>query len=161
MRLLPRIYELDIALGTGVRKGEQYRLRRGDVDFKARVITLRDTKNKWSRTVPMIDDVVAAFEQLKNLSLSRKDRSADKPNPYRKMSSSPSGITRSGGDLRIKKRRSRISAGMICAKPSARALHRQEPVSRSSRRRQDTRLLPCPPDTRTWITPHCTTQCRF
>lgn len=81
MRLLHRIYELDIALGTGMRKGEQYGLRWGDVDFKARVITLRDTKNKSSRTVPMIDDVVTAFEQLRNLSLSRKDRSADQPNP--------------------------------------------------------------------------------
>lgn len=81
MRLLHRIYELDIALGTGMRKGEQYGLRWGDVDFKARVIVLRDTKNKSSRTVPMIDDVVTAFEELKNLSLSRKDRSADQPNP--------------------------------------------------------------------------------
>jgi integrase len=32
-RLLHRIYELDIALGTGMRKGEQYGLRWSDIDF--------------------------------------------------------------------------------------------------------------------------------
>jgi integrase len=79
-RLLHRIYELDIALGTGMRKGEQYGLRWRDIDFNQRIIVLRDTKNKSSRTVPMIDDVVRAFEELKKLSLERKDRAADRPN---------------------------------------------------------------------------------
>ena len=37
--------ELDVALGTGMRKGEQYGLKWTDVDFDQRVITLRDTKN--------------------------------------------------------------------------------------------------------------------
>lgn len=60
-RLLHRIYELDIALGTGMRKGEQYGLRWRDIDFKQKIILLRDTKNKASRTVPMIADVVNAF----------------------------------------------------------------------------------------------------
>ena len=79
-RLLHRISELDIALGTGMRKGEQYGLRWGDVDFASRVITLRDTKNGSSRTVPMIDDVLSAFRRLEKLSLERKNRSVDKPN---------------------------------------------------------------------------------
>jgi len=79
-RLLHRIYELDIALGTGMRKGEQYGLRWRDIDFTRRVITLRDTKNGSSRTVPMIEDVYKAFKQLKKLSLERKDRAIDRPN---------------------------------------------------------------------------------
>lgn len=79
-RLLHRIYELDIALGTGMRKGEQYGLRWRDIDFKQKSILLRDTKNKSSRTVPMIDDVVNAFKELQKLSLERKDRAIDRPN---------------------------------------------------------------------------------
>lgn len=79
-RLLHRIFELDVALGTGMRKGEQYGLRWGDIDFDRRVITLRDTKNGSSRTVPMIEDVLFAFKQLRKLSLERKDRSSDRPN---------------------------------------------------------------------------------
>lgn len=79
-RLLHRIYELDVALGTGMRKSEQYGLRWTDVDFDRRVITLRDTKNGSSRTVPMIEDVLFAFKQLKKLSLKRKDRASARPN---------------------------------------------------------------------------------
>ena len=79
-RLQHRIYELDVALGTGMRKGEQYGLQWSDIDFDRRVITLRDTKNGSSRAVPMIDDVVSAFRQLKKLSLERKDRAIDRPN---------------------------------------------------------------------------------
>jgi integrase len=79
-RLQHRIYELDIALGTGMRKGEQYGLRWRDIDFRQKLIVLRDTKNKSSRTVPMIDDVVYAFTELRKLSLERKDRAVDQPN---------------------------------------------------------------------------------
>jgi integrase len=79
-RLLHRIYELDIALGTGMRKGEQYGLRWSDVDFSRGVITLSDTKNGSSRTVPMIEDVYRAFQALKGLELERKDRALDQPN---------------------------------------------------------------------------------
>ena len=79
-RLQHRIYELDVALGTGMRKGEQYGLQWSDIDFDRRVITLRDTKNGSSRTVPMIDDVLSAFRQLKKLSLERKNRAIDRPN---------------------------------------------------------------------------------
>lgn len=38
-RLHHHVYELDVALGTGMRKGEQYGLRWSDVDFDRRVIT--------------------------------------------------------------------------------------------------------------------------
>ena len=67
-----RLCELDVALGTGMRKGEQYGLKWTDVDFDQRVITLRDTKNGESRLVYMIDDVVAAFELLRELNLGRR-----------------------------------------------------------------------------------------
>lgn len=79
-RMQHRIFELDVALGTGMRKGEQYSLRWDHVDFARRVITLRDTKNGSSRTVPMIDDVVSALKGLQRLGLSRKDRASDQPN---------------------------------------------------------------------------------
>jgi integrase len=79
-RLLHRIYELDIALGTGMRKGEQYGLTWGDLDFERHVITLRDTKNGNSRTIPMIQDVLYAFKSLRELSLERKDRAIGRPN---------------------------------------------------------------------------------
>jgi integrase len=60
-----RICELDIALGTGLRRGEQFGLKWKDIDFDDRKITLRDTKNGLARIVYMIDDVVTAFEALR------------------------------------------------------------------------------------------------
>jgi integrase len=68
-----RFCELDIALGTGMRKGEQYGLKWGDIDFNERMITLRDTKNGESRIVHMIDDVVAAFRRVQDLGLNRRE----------------------------------------------------------------------------------------
>jgi site-specific recombinase XerD len=65
-RLLHRICELDIALGTGMHKGEQYGLRWCDVDLSRRVITLRDTKNGTGRSVPMIEDVTKAFKDSRS-----------------------------------------------------------------------------------------------
>lgn len=78
--LLHRIYELDIALSTGMRKSEQYGLTWDDVDFESKEITLRDTKNGTSRIVHMNRDVVAAIKKLKAMPISRKRRSADRPN---------------------------------------------------------------------------------
>ena len=75
-----RNYELDIALGTGMRKGKQYGHRWSDIDFSRRAITLRDTKNGSSRTVPMIEDVYRSFRALKGLALERKDRAIEQPN---------------------------------------------------------------------------------
>ena len=67
-----RLYELDVVLGTGMRKGQQYGFRGSDVDFEQRVITLRDTKNGEIRLGYMIDTVVAAFERLRELHLGRR-----------------------------------------------------------------------------------------
>ncbi len=57
-------HELTIALGTGMRKGNQYALRWEDVDFDRRVIFLPKTKNGRSHTVPMIDDVYATLKSM-------------------------------------------------------------------------------------------------
>jgi integrase len=78
--MLHRIYELDVALGTGMRKGEQYGLTWRDVDFAKREIIARDTKNGQDRKVVMIDDVVAAMKALKHDPLPRKRRAEDIPN---------------------------------------------------------------------------------
>jgi integrase len=78
--MLHRIYELDVALGTGMRKGEQYGLTWRDVNFSKKEITARDTKNGTTRVIPMIDDVVVAMKALRDTPLPRKRRSDDKPN---------------------------------------------------------------------------------
>jgi integrase len=80
-RLLHRIYEFDVSLGTGMRKGEQYNLCWPDIDFEARSITVQDSKNGHPRTVPMIDDVYDALKALQKMQLTRKDRAKDTPNP--------------------------------------------------------------------------------
>jgi integrase len=78
--MLHRIYEFDVAIGTGMRKGEQYNLTWPDIDFQRREITARDTKNGDTRIIPMIDDVYVALKALQALGLTRKRRSRDKPN---------------------------------------------------------------------------------
>jgi integrase len=78
--LLHRIYEFEVALGTGMRKGEQYGLTWEDVDFESKEITAWDTKNGTSRIVHMDKDVVAAMKRLKATPLPRKQRSKEKPN---------------------------------------------------------------------------------
>lgn len=61
---LHRIYELDVALGTGMRKSEQYGLKWQNVDLKRRTIQLHDTKNGEPRTVYMNARVYAAMVGL-------------------------------------------------------------------------------------------------
>jgi integrase len=78
--MLHRIYELDIALGTGMRKGEQYNLTWPDINFEITELVARDTKNGTDRKVLMIDNVVKAFRAIQALSLTRKARSKDSPN---------------------------------------------------------------------------------
>lgn len=56
--------ELVISLDTGMRLSEQYGLTWGDVDMKAAVIRLSETKNGTTRDIPMSKDVKAAFDQL-------------------------------------------------------------------------------------------------
>lgn len=72
-----RICELDVALGTGMRKGEQYGLQWQDVDFQNRQIVLSQTKNGTARIVYMIDDVFAAFETLRDLARGRCEKGQD------------------------------------------------------------------------------------
>jgi integrase len=74
------IYELDVALGAGLRRGEQYKLSWPDVDLEDKKITVRNTKTGTDRVVYMNDDVLEAFQGLKKLSLHRKRRAADTPN---------------------------------------------------------------------------------
>jgi integrase len=46
--------EFDLALYTGMRRGEQYGLRWGDVDFERHQLTIPRSKNGSMRHVPMI-----------------------------------------------------------------------------------------------------------
>lgn len=55
---------LTIAHDLGPRRGELLKLEWSDVDMKRREFTLRETKNGETRTVPMTDDVYAAFRAL-------------------------------------------------------------------------------------------------
>jgi site-specific recombinase XerD len=79
-RKFHHVYELDVALGTGMRRGEQYTLTWDEVDFQARSIKLDKTKNGDGRVVRMNDDVLAAMRSLKKIPMVRKSRSADQPN---------------------------------------------------------------------------------
>ena len=66
--------ELTIAVGTGMRKSEQYGLIWPQVDFGRREIHLRKTKNGEARDVPMSVGVLAAFQQLKPARIKPTDR---------------------------------------------------------------------------------------
>ena len=57
--------ELTIALGTGIRKEEQYSLQWPQVNFARKAVYLPKTKNHEARHVPMNSDVLAAFETLR------------------------------------------------------------------------------------------------
>jgi site-specific recombinase XerD len=53
--------ELDIALNTGLRRGEQYSLTWDCVDFDRRLLTVRRSKNGEARHVPLNDAAIAAL----------------------------------------------------------------------------------------------------
>jgi integrase len=59
--------ELTVAIGTGMRKGNQYQLRWEDCDFGRKEIHLPRTKNGTSHTVPMIDDVYKTLRELQKI----------------------------------------------------------------------------------------------
>ena len=59
-----RIVDLEIALNTGIRQSEQYRLTWKNVDLVARRITLRKTKNGSTRHVPLNQTAWTAFQLL-------------------------------------------------------------------------------------------------
>lgn len=56
--------ELDIALNTGLRRGEQYSLSWDDVDFATRLLSVSQTKNGETRHIPLNAAALSAFHQL-------------------------------------------------------------------------------------------------
>jgi len=60
--------ELDLALNTGLRLGEQYGLSWECVDFQRRTLTIPVTKNGECRHVPLNDAAIAALEAASKLS---------------------------------------------------------------------------------------------
>lgn len=56
--------ELDIALNTGLRRGEQYSLTWEDVDFGTRMLTVSQTKNGETRHVRLNSAALAAVSEL-------------------------------------------------------------------------------------------------
>jgi site-specific recombinase XerD len=70
---LPHESELDLALNTGLRRGEQYGLTWDCVDFERRQLTVARSKNGETRHVPLND---AAINALRSLETSRNG------NPY-------------------------------------------------------------------------------
>jgi integrase len=70
---LHRIYELDIALGTGVRRAEQYRITWPTVNFNRKEIIIPKTKFGPARTVHIIPAVERALKALKNLPLTPRE----------------------------------------------------------------------------------------
>ncbi len=59
--------ELTVALGTGMRKGNQYDLRWDQLSFELRQIYLPTTKTGKPLTLPMIDDVYDALLELREI----------------------------------------------------------------------------------------------
>jgi integrase len=53
-----------VALGTGMRLGEQLRMKRSQVDFLRNIITARKTKNGRPRDIPMNDEVRETLAEL-------------------------------------------------------------------------------------------------
>ena len=56
--------ELDVALNTGLRRGEQYSLTWNDVDFATRLLSVSQTKNGETRHIPLNAVALSAFHQL-------------------------------------------------------------------------------------------------
>jgi site-specific recombinase XerD len=57
--------ELDIAIHTGLRKSEQYRLDWHHVDFERKVLTVPQSKNGETRHIPLNSSALASFVLLK------------------------------------------------------------------------------------------------
>lgn len=66
--------ELDVALQTGMRRGEIYKLTWEQVDFARREVLLTMTKNGSSRIVLLNERALKAFEKLKALATEREER---------------------------------------------------------------------------------------
>jgi integrase len=72
--------EFDVSIRSGMRRSEQYNLQWSDVDFDAKTMRLRKTKNGKPRNAFIIADVARALHTLKDLDLDRRDRSRGQPN---------------------------------------------------------------------------------
>ncbi|MEP6645165.1 MAG: site-specific integrase [Acidobacteriaceae bacterium] len=56
--------ELEIALNTGLRRSEQYRLEWHDVDLVRRQLTITHSKNGKIRYIPLNSEALSAFQTL-------------------------------------------------------------------------------------------------
>ncbi|MGA3316414.1 MAG: site-specific integrase [Candidatus Korobacteraceae bacterium] len=56
--------ELDIALNTGIRRGEQYSLMWKDVDFGTKLLAVSQTKNGETRYIPLNTTALAGLNEL-------------------------------------------------------------------------------------------------
>jgi integrase len=65
-KMLPQEYHpmVKVALHTGMRKGEQLRLKWSDIDFRQRIITVRESKSGEERQIPMNDVVTETLQSL-------------------------------------------------------------------------------------------------
>jgi integrase len=63
-----RIPELDLALNTGIRRGEQYAMTWDNVDFERRQLHILHTKNGEEKYVPLNDSAMAALRTAKQFS---------------------------------------------------------------------------------------------
>jgi len=57
--------ELDLALATGMRRGEQYRLRWTSVDWTRKILTVENSKNGERRHIPINETALAALRVLR------------------------------------------------------------------------------------------------
>jgi len=68
LKLFPHhMPELEVALNTGVRKGEQYSQAWPEIDLERRIVTIPLSKHGETRHVPLNDLAVAAYQQLHEL----------------------------------------------------------------------------------------------
>jgi integrase len=61
-----RLPELDLALNTGLRKGEQYGLHWSDINLESRLLTVARSKNGDVRHVPLNDVAISALKRLRD-----------------------------------------------------------------------------------------------
>ncbi len=55
----------EISIHTGMRAGEQFRIRWSDIDFDRRILTIPRTKNGDTRHIPLNQKALSAFRQLR------------------------------------------------------------------------------------------------
>jgi site-specific recombinase XerD len=63
-RYAEHLPELEIAMQKGLRKSEQYRTEKADVNLERRVLTVPTSKHGEARHVPLNDVAIAAFRKL-------------------------------------------------------------------------------------------------